>query len=317
MPVKNNEHIRAVVFVNENARQGRGKKLWEQIAHEVLARLPENTLVETLPVDIDFQNRVSVLVNNGVDYFIAAGGDGTVNVLLNAIFAQKTAEPASITMGAIGLGSSNDFHKPLRDTIAGVPIRIDYRSAAPADVGMVRFGTNGRLDKRKYFIINASIGVTAEANALFNRGDALLNRLKAISTNAAIWYAALKTLLLFRNIPVALEFGHELKRMYLSNLAAVKIPFVSGEFLYPRIVDIDDGRLGLFYCENFSRLELVQTLKALRKGHFEGPGLALKAFNVIAEHLISLETDGEIASGTRFEFSVLPRAIKLPTNEWK
>ena len=63
----------------------------------------------------------------------SATGSGTVNGVLNAILAQG----ADVTLGAIGLGSSNDFHKPFAKDkrVGGAPVRLDASRAIRADVG--------------------------------------------------------------------------------------------------------------------------------------------------------------------------------------
>ena len=46
-------------------------------------------------------------VEDGIDVIVAAGGDGTVNEVINGIFA-ASAEP-EVTMAVLPLGSANDF----------------------------------------------------------------------------------------------------------------------------------------------------------------------------------------------------------------
>ena len=51
----------------------------------------------------------------GTRVFIAAGGDGTAHALLNALVDAPGRPPLdALALGAVGLGSSNDLHKPVR-----------------------------------------------------------------------------------------------------------------------------------------------------------------------------------------------------------
>src|SRR5437016_2873987 len=92
-----------LVVLNPNAHGGRARQLWHRITR------PAGWTV----VDRDYSGAVSSAVHNGERSFVAAGGDGTVNALLNAIVACENRPPLEeFTLGAVGLGSSNDFHKP-------------------------------------------------------------------------------------------------------------------------------------------------------------------------------------------------------------
>jgi hypothetical protein len=125
-------------------------------------------------------------IQAGEREFISAGGDGTVNALVNALASMLGPEELrNVTVGALGLGSSNDFHKPYTHTIHGFPARIDFDRARPRDAGCLSFDSC-----RRFFLVNASAGVTANANAFFNGPDTGLRLLKSVSTAAAISYAA-------------------------------------------------------------------------------------------------------------------------------
>ena len=45
-------------------------------------------------------------------------------------------------LGAIGLGSSNDFHKPFKQNNKNVPIRLNFTEAIPHDLGEVVYANN-------------------------------------------------------------------------------------------------------------------------------------------------------------------------------
>ena len=132
-------------------------------------------------------------VRKGVPVVLAAGGDGTVGAVASALLACPNA--AHVALGAVGLGSSNDFQKPFGVVHAGVPLRIDVAGARPRDVGRALFSRNGEPPTERAFLVSASLGVTARANALFNEGrGALLGFLKRRWVDGAVFYAALAAL---------------------------------------------------------------------------------------------------------------------------
>ncbi len=72
------------------------------------------------------------------------GGDGTVHALVEALALAPRRPPLDhLTLGAVGLGSSNDFHKPVGRRVGGVPVRLSPWRAAP------RRGRRPRVDARR------------------------------------------------------------------------------------------------------------------------------------------------------------------------
>jgi len=81
-------------------------------------------------------SRVAILVNLSAK---SAGGDGTLNCVLHAILQVFDDGVDVPYLGAIGLGSRNNYHKPFRNTCRGIPIRIDLASPEMSSVGQVLY----------------------------------------------------------------------------------------------------------------------------------------------------------------------------------
>ncbi len=127
--------------------------------------------------------------NKGNTDFIIAGGDGSINYFLNHLI--NLVEPdilKQIKIGAVGIGSSNDFHKPFqsKNIVEKIPYKLNFKDAVERDVGCLLYEKDGKALK-KYFLINASLGITAEGNNFFNNPDFILRFLKKISTQSAIY----------------------------------------------------------------------------------------------------------------------------------
>ncbi len=303
------------ILVNEAAHQGRGGDLWQKTRGEVLAQLPPGTVEQRFSPPFDLVACLHELVAKDVNCFISAGGDGSANYLLNELMNFREEGEGPFFLGGIGLGSSNDFMKPVGGKIAELPVRMDWQNAQPADVGEVVFENESGKTERLFFIANASLGVTAAANYYFNHPDFLLKILKQRWTGGAIIWAALRTILSWKNIPTRLIFNGLEKELALSNLAVLKNPHVSGDFKYDQPIQQDDGWLGLNYCASMNRFELLKTLADLSKGRFSGQPKRCSEFvkNLEIETQVPapLETDGEVFLAKNIRFSVLPKAIHL------
>ena len=306
---------RYAVLVNLAANDGRADARWESVAPEVLERLPPGTAVHAFRPPEDVAPLVRAWLDQGVDAFISAGGDGSANYLLNLLMRHNGEHAEQLWLGGIGLGSSNDFVKPKEHFIQDLPIRLDMENAAPADVGKAEWSTEGGETRQQYFLANASMGVTANANWLFNPGDSVIRFLKKRWTNGAILYAALRSILGHHNLPAILEADGQQQSFRLSNLAVLKSPYVSGSFCYDDPVTRNDGLLGINVCADMGPVRLIRVLYGLSQGRFRGSPHTLsfttRDLRVHTTRAAALELDGEVAQCRSVRFTVCPGAIQL------
>jgi diacylglycerol kinase family enzyme len=250
--------------------------------------------------------------------FIAAGGDGTLNTLLNTLIqgVKDKERIKGCCIGAIGLGSSNDFHKPFlkEKFIQNIPCKINTKEFTEADVCRLEFHDKEGIKLTKYFVINASIGATAYANYLYNNPDFLLKHLKNKYVGLAILYAALCAIVSHKNQKgIILDSGENIQTD-ITNLGILKIPYFSGDFFYDMPMNPQDGYLTVNLCYTMNKVEMIRTLVALSKGVFKGEktrSWKTKTLTVKMDNYIPVETDGEINFAREMLFSVLPRAVKI------
>ena len=303
----------ALVLLNPAAGGRRGLERWRRTESAVTAAC-EPRVVQT---DLDGTWRCAVRdeIANGTRLFIAAGGDGTVSALADALVRSRGPVPlGELSLGAIGLGSSNDFHKPHGRTVDGVPVRI-VPSDERRDVCMARYTAPDGTAHDRCFVISASVGVVAEANAFFNGGDGPERWLRGTWTGGAILYAALHTIGAWRNLAIRLRSGDGTRRAEVTNLSVSKTPFVSGMFRYDRSVAPDDGLLAVHLCEGMSRDEALRALLDLARGRFEGRPKR-RHWNswrvaVAAPGPVALELDGEVVQARRVVFGVLKEQVRV------
>lgn len=302
------------IFVNPGATYGTGRERWSRVEGELRRRLG-GFEVEEIGAPGELPDRLAGLVRRGERRFVAAGGDGTVNLLLNAIMTLPESD--RIILGAVGLGSSNDFHKPFDEsaTTEGMPVKVDFDGARDRDVIRIEYEEPDGPTATRYSLINASVGVTAEANARFNEPSWLVRAARAVSVDAAISAAVLTTLATWTDVTCALGIDREEPAMTsVTNLGVFKNPHFGGALCYDTPVASDDGALGVGLCESMSAFETVATLSALRKGRFSGRPKTrtwrARSLSVQGDRVFALETDGEVLRARSARFSVAPRSVR-------
>jgi diacylglycerol kinase family enzyme len=308
-----------LALVNPHAGGGKGLARWERVRDTVAHRV--GGLVSTLPASAaEARDAVRRALWDGERDFIAAGGDGTVNLVLNTLLAHVTVdERRRLRLGAVGLGSSNDFHKPRPpDALIGdVPVRLRFDHTVAHDVGRLRYRLpNGEWRCRR-FILNASIGVTAEGNRRFN-DDPAVARAKRIHAGLGMAWAALAALFDGgpRPMHIATDGGQPVARR-ITNLGVVKNPHFTGMLRYDGAYEPGSGAFDVHVLGDVSRAGRVRAIAALACGRFSGcPGTMswrARRLTVAADEPFAVEGDGEIVITTHAEFTLDPRDIAVCT----
>lgn len=305
-----------IVILNPAAAAGSAGIRWRTIEAEFRRRYgcPE---MRTCTTRAMVSSAVSKTASADDPRVVAAGGDGTVNAVVQAAMLLPPVQRNRLTIGAVGLGSSNDCHKPFdaRDTLGGIPVRTAFAEARLTDVGKLTatFGTQHLV---LYFLLNASAGLTAAGNARFNAPGPLLRFLKRQHPSAAVFVAALSAILFTRNRPVVLTCGGSgpeslslttlniLKNTHISGRVRLTLPDApnGGEFVALLAEGLPIiGRLRLFQALSHGRLPPLAGVRTWR-----GASLSVSS----ADPLL-VEYDGEVLSATQAEFSIVPHALRI------
>jgi diacylglycerol kinase family enzyme len=302
-----------LIIVNERANAGTAGARWRGVATALKDRGVSFDVAATRS-ESDAERAVARAASDGHDVVVAAGGDGTVNSVLNAILHTR----ADVALGAIGLGSSNDFHKPFVGgrRIAGVPARLDATRAISADVGRATLTDPSGSTRTRYFVLNASLGVVAQGNAFFNAPDRTLRALKKTNVDLAIAYAAVVSIKRFT--PIALDVAFEaqpLQPMQLTAIGILKRIHFAGGMRYDTPVTATDGLFDVNIWEPMNRRSIIALILALYRGQFTGrkhtQSHRTHRVRFAAAQPVDFELDGEVSKVSTGDVEVVPGAVRL------
>ena len=310
--MRNNE---VVIIINAAANGGKARGKWERIKKEVLAHFKGKVTIQEYVPPFDLKAYLKGCARAGIRQFIAGGGDGTLNYTANILYELERGKfLEDYVLGALGLGSSNDFFKPRSRSFHDIPVRIDLEKARRSDRGRVCITNAQKEITQRVFLVNAGLGVTSNANYLFNNPDPLIGFLKPRATSLAILLTALQTIFRHTNKTIDLLVHGSVSRVAMSNLSITLIPFISGSFRYKEHRETE-GVFDLYLCRDMGRMELLRTLVALSRGAFRaGKHRMITTARTVAIRSgedIPLEVDGEIFMGSAFQFEIDHHAIRL------
>ena len=303
------------IIINPYSHQGKGWRRWQQVRSTVVQQLGAATELVS-EKGFSLKSIIPLISGQPETILVSAGGDGTMNHLCNFLLEEAAAFIPGISIGAVGLGSSNDFLKPFRQTIHNIPVRINLSEPAQwRDLGLVHYTDEQGQSRQKYFAINASFGATAMGNWKFNHPGRILKWLKKTNTSLAINYTSLATILGFRNINCTVSYDDRRQTVSVSNINLLKIPFIAGSLRYNQAIEPDDEKFGLNICKDMSKFELIKTLLDLSKGRFvenkkKSSGY-VNAFELRSGKPVIFECDGETEKSSFIRVKLVPRALRF------
>jgi lipid kinase YegS len=235
----------------------------------------------------------------GCDVVVAAGGDGTLNQVVNGLAAAGTRTALAV----LPLGTANDFARTLKlpDDLAGA-LRLSAEGGTEeVDVA--------RVNRRCF--INVSTGgfgaaATQEASRSVKRRLGVL----AYVLNGA------RTLMDFEaGSAVFRADGRVVHSGRFIFFAVGNARWTGGGTRVTPHADPGDGRLDIVVVRGGSRVQLLKLLPALWAGsHLDSPDvtyLRANTFEVEAGTRIPVNADGELVAGRHFRYGLLQRTIPV------
>ena len=289
---------RARLIVNPSSGRERGVEQIKSMNDRLRSRFQTLEIVLTTG-DGDAEEAGRIAAGDGCRYLFVAGGDGTLNEVLNGVMAAGALDRT--TFGVVPLGTGNDFAAAL-DIPTSIDDAIDVLlrdRALPVDVGEV----NGRG-----FVNISGGGFIAEVSL------AVSPELKTVAGRLAYIIGSAQVLLEYEPVraTVALEPGGERIGLRLHAFAVCNSRLIGGGRLIAPEAIIDDGLLDVCLIEAMGALEFVALARKVSEGsHVSDPRVRYyRASQVRIEfdREVPVNTDGELLTARRCEYVVRPRA---------
>ena len=189
--------------------------------------------------ELDSSKLIRKKMSEGVRLFVAAGGDGTINTVIQPLVNSEAI------LGVIPVGTYNHFAKDL-----GIP--LDWREALDVVVaGATKQVDTARINDR-FFVNNVSMGLYPELVARREEKGRDYPRWKARL------YAALATLRKYPHVAVTLESEHhqEAVRTHVLMISNNSYDLSRLGIEAPRVA-LEAGRLSVYWLPHVSRLALA------------------------------------------------------------
>jgi YegS/Rv2252/BmrU family lipid kinase len=301
------------VILNPHAGAGRGKK--DQA--EILKRLTKVKFHYELAVS-EFPKHIIQLtieaIGKGFRNLIIAGGDGSLNEVVNGIFQQSDCSPEEITVGVIPVGTGNDWIKTF-----GIPnyykeaIKIlKQGKIMRQDVGRIIF-TENEVSKTCYFANMAGFGfdamVATKTNQLKNKGRTGISLYLQALGSSFFNYQTTKT-------QVVID-GREIDELIFSVSIGIGKYNGGGMMQAPGAVP-DNGLFQVTIIRKIGLFGILRNLAGLYSGKFINDyrvsTFQAQCVSISSAQNIAGEADGEALGDNKFVIDIFSQKLSVIYN---
>ena len=227
---------------------------------------------------------------------IAAGGDGTINEVINGMYG------SDIPLGILPLGTTNVLARELSLPLdaAGAIKRVLSGTPQYISLGRISLSAGDRL-----FCLMAGIGF--DAKAVFD----VSRRLKRYSGEAAYIISGIRNLIRYRPEKLTITADGNTYDAYTAVIG--KASRYGGDFRVTPDADIREASLYLCMLAGARRTDLLRfALGVVTGDHLKDPDVVhLKAYEIAISGHAHIQIDGDYIGETPARFSVERNALKI------
>jgi len=241
----------------------------------------------------------------GCGVAIAAGGDGTINEVVNGLVGTQTA------LGVLPVGTGNMWAKQLGlSTYTLVnPFRL-HEAALGLTEGTIRSMDVGQVGET-YFLCWAGIGLDAQVVAEMEPRQRHTKRLGALPYLIAAIIVARD----FRGVRARVSLDGKVVRGRVLLVLVSNIRQYGGVFEVARTACIDDGLLDVFVFKGLGFPYIVKhVLRIISQRYLHDPQVVhrqVRRIDMWTEPDVPVQVDGDPVDRTPVTLRVVPRALKV------
>ena len=290
-------HVR--IIVNPAAGTAGDREPLEQLRDRLRAAGHRVDVMETAASG-DAERLAAVAASAGVDVVVAAGGDGTLNEVVNGV-ASAADGLSRCTIGLLPAGTGNDFARTLgiADADAAIAALVDGHVRA---VDLVSLGD-------RVFLNASAGGFTAETSANVTSG------LKQAVGPLAYLIGGARALLEHEPTRARVEAGGRVIEADLQLFAVCNGTFIGGGHQLAPDARPDDGLMEVCLVRATSTLDFLALLPRLSTGdHVEDDDVVYfrtREVTLTFQKPTQVNTDGELLEVAGCHYVLRPGAVRV------
>jgi diacylglycerol kinase (ATP) len=238
-------------------------------------------------------------VQKGMDIVVAAGGDGTISEVMQALVGQRTA------LGVLPLGTVNVW---ARET--GIPLRLDQARE------VLLHGTRRRVDvgraNDRYFLLMAGVGFDAEVARRVQDSALTQIGLKLVDYFTTTGWLAVT----HQPARVTIRYDHRKHRTFNALMIVIgNTRLYGGVMTFAKRAVADDGMFDVVTMESGG---LIYRLSVLARAFFRRAKLGPRArttqchtVHIESTPPLPVQVDGDVIGRLPMTFSIVPSSLSV------
>ncbi len=296
------------VIVNPAAGAGKTIKKWPRI----------KSILDDMGLDFKYElteapghaiELTTSAVNGGCEMVVCVGGDGTMNEIVNGLYAAGVNNK-DMPVGIVNTGTGADYIRTI-----GVPRNCEEacrRLTSPGrytvDLGVVEYNGNGH-EARRLFVNFAGLGFDAEVV------KATTEKYKSLGAMPSYLMGLLTTLMSYKNRDIAIVVDGEMMQRRICTVMMNQGKYGGGGMFAAPDADPRDGLFDVLIIDDMTKPDLLMSLPRIYNGtHLTHPKVSLKKARKVeiqAAHPTAVQADGELLGEAPARFTVLPAALTI------
>lgn len=303
-----------IAIINMAAGGGKTRTDWP-----LIEQILQKEELQFEPFFTDRRLHASIIARNkikeGYSKIIVVGGDGTMNEVINGVFAQSRIQTSEVMLGMISVGTGNDWARTFNipSDYEGAVRTIKQQRTFIQDAGLVHYRKNGKEWKR-YFINIAGLGFGAKVVERTNR-----MKEKGKSGPFLYFYNIFFSLMGYRSKKAVIEIdGTSYNRKIFSLNVGIGKYNGGGMIQVPHAI-ADDGLYSITLIKKIGKLNIIVNIKKLYNGkitqHSKVETYMARSVQINGSPLLKVETDGESLGHGPVSFEIIPRSVTVISGE--
>ena len=302
------------ILLNINANEKKCEAKWQPIASKLQSSGIRYEL-HRLTKPGDGIATAKSLCENGIRHLVAAGGDGTLNEVVNGIFTSGV-NTREVFLTVLPMGRGNDwirthhYPKTLEETI-DLWAKGQFMQH---DIGLVTSTTPNQKTESRYFINIAGFGF--DADVIY---DVTYHPPHLFGLNVYV-LSLLKTLLSHKPkaIQVSADDGFTFEGKVFMVIAAI-CQYNGGGIREAKYAIPDDGKIDLIVAPAMSIPKVLKHMKDMTSGDHIDKIKEIRMtrtteVRISSDQLFRAETEGELLTVGDYHIQLIPNALNVLTS---
>jgi len=219
--------------------------------------------------------------------FLAVGGDGTINRVLNSMIGTKNI------LGFIPYGTGNDFYRTCKETLTKKENKID----------LIKINN-------KYFINVACFGIDAD----IGNNDEMIHS-KIIPEKQRYNMSLIAHFLKYKTKPVKVTYQDKVWEDEMTTIAICNGRYYGGGYKVGYQSELSNGTVDVYLINKMKKLMMAKLIAGMNKGLHETSlhttKEQLKELKIEFQEEVSSNIDGEKLTSKKFDIKVIPKGITI------